>query len=244
MDDLIISLLAEKLNAFIAQGLPDLNNCFLRVKYAYPGISQEKSALLLNLHPFQRQIELKRIVGGILNGHYDNQEINGWIVHKWGCTRFNVNDQNRINNFVEHLNEGQVITDLEFFRISSLSKIVSFVSRENYFVFDSRVAYSLDGLLLEIQRERPELQVSFFPLPSARGNRSVEMRNRIQRIYPGADFFPYSRAYMEYNDLIPRLREQIEWAQDVPAFGVEMLLFVLGRTGGKIEERMKAFDEA
>ena len=242
MDDLIIFLLAEKLNAFIAQGLPDLNNCFSRVKYEYPGISQEKSARLLNLHPFQRQIELKRIVGDILNGHYDNQEINGWIVHKWGCTRFNVNDQNRINNFAKHLKEG-AITPAESSRISSLSKIASFVSRENYFVFDSRVAYSLDGLLLEIQRERPELQVSFFPLPSARGNRSVEMRNRIQRIYPGAVYFPRSQAYMEYNDLIPRLREQIEWAQDVPAFGVEMLLFALGRTNGEIEDGMRIFDE-
>lgn len=242
MDEQIINELAGKLNDFLSEQLPDLNMCYSGCKYNYPGIQQTESNRLGELPAFKRQLELKRLVGDLLNGDYTNQVLNSWIVKRWGgISRFNVSDQDRIDNFASHLNERE-IEPREFARISSLSKIASFACPKKLFIFDSRVAFSLDGLLLEIMRERPELQVSFFPLPSARGNRSVEMRNRIQRIYPGADFFPYSRAYMEYNDLLPRLRKGVNWEQDVPAFGVEMLLFALGRKNGEIEDRMRAFD--
>ena len=132
------------------------------------------------------------------------------------------------------------ITKAEFDRISSLSKIASFVYRDRFFIYDSRVAFSLDGFLLKMKQENPKLNIKFFPLPSAQGGRNKMrrdemMRRIIRQLYPDAIYLTKEETYAEYNSLILNLSKEKELKKQLPPCWIEMLLFALGKTDGIVE---------
>ena len=232
MDKVIIKGLVKQLKPFVSY---NLNESFTKVRYDCPGITQEEQSRLVSLDAFPGQLELKIVVGNLLNGSFTNWEVNEWIVHQWGGIRaFDVSKHTRITEFRDHLVNGRLLSS-EFQRISSLSKIASFVSSDEYFIYDSRVAFSLDGLLLKIWRDNPNMPIRFFPLPSAQGGRDVMMRRMINNLCPNASYLSIEETYTEYNNLILTLNKKKELNNDLPPCWIEMLLFALGKTDGVIE---------
>ena len=233
MDTTIINRLAVRLREYKEA---DLNGAFEKVRVDAPNLSVPEQNGLRDMAARDRQLELKRLVGERLGGSFENEPVNEWIVHRWGgITRFAVSDRERITGFRDHLAAGR-ITRQEFGRISSLSKIASFVNPSGYFVYDSRVAFALDGLLLDLSRTDSELRVRFFPIPSAQGGRDEMMRRMIAQEHPGAGYLTPADTYAEYNALILALANNEHLKKDLPSCWVEMLLFYLGRTGGEIED--------
>ena len=234
MDKQIIKKLANQLEHILAEHNVDLNQSFLRTKFDCPRITPDDLTQLERLEPFRRQIELKKVVGDLLHGSFEDGEINEWIVHRWGgIPAFNLNNHDRITNFRDHLADGRILP-AEFNCISSLSKIASFVSNNMYFIFDSRVAFALDGLLLKIWQGNPDLPIQFFPLPKAQGGRHESMKELIRQLYPNAVYLSPSEAYIEYNFLILALNKEEALNKGLPPYWIEMLLFELGKTNGVI----------
>ena len=237
-EEVIIKGLASELASYKSK---DLNVYFEGVKYDYPGISSANLSRLVKLNAFNRQLELKELVGDSMQNSYTKWELNKWIVHQWGgIPRFDISNHDRITKFRDHLQKG-AITAREFDRISSLSKIASFVSRDSFFIYDSRVAFSLDGLLLKMKQNRPQLPIKFFPIPSARNARDRRMKTLIIQSDPNAVFLSKEEAYIEYNKLILCLSKEKELKKDLPPRWIEMLLFALGKTNGIIETMMISY---
>lgn len=235
MNNLIIKELAKQLSRYASI---NLNEFYSNVRYDCPGLSQETQTRLKKLDAFPGQMELKRFVGELLQGSFENEEVNTWIVHQWGnISRFDTTKRERITGFRDHLAQGS-ITRNEFNRISSLSKIASFVSRDRFFVYDSRVAFSLDGLLLKVKQENPKLDVKYFHIPKAQGGRDEMMRRTISQQYPNADYYTKEETYAEYNSLILNLNKEKVLNKHLPPCWIEMLLFALGKTGGIIDQEV------
>lgn len=228
----IVKGLATLLKPFVSF---NLNDYFTKLRFDCPGISMDEQNRLNTIKAFHGQLELKRMVGELLQGSFTNWEVDEWIVHKWGgIPAFDVSKHNRITEFRDHLANGRLLP-IEFQRISSLSKIASFVSRDKYFIYDSRVAFSLDGLLLKMWQGNPNLPIQFFPLPPAQGGRDKMMRRMICQLCPDANYLSKEETYIEYNNLILDLSKEKEIKKDLPPCWIEMLLFVLGKTNGVTE---------
>lgn len=231
-------LLTRIANVLLRYSDTDLDIIFRNTRFDCPVLDDIEKRQLQGKRPFLRQLELKRLISERLNGSFENWDVNEWIVHNWGgITRFNIADHNRITGFRDHINAG-LVTNNEFKRISSLSKIASFVNPAEYFIYDSRVAFALDGILLEVKRNNPELDIHFFPLPSAIGGRDKTMKRYISNLYPEAHFLTPADVYSEYNALILSLAKNEKLKKNLPPSWVEMLLFHLGRTGGEIENSL------
>lgn len=236
MDKRIVKGLATLLKSFESF---NLNDGFTKLRYDCPGISKDEQNRLTTIGAFHGQLELKRLVGELLQGSFTNWNVDEWIVHQWGGIRaFNISRHDRIIEFRDHLVHGRLLP-IEFQRISSLSKIASFASRDRFFIYDSRVAFSLDGLLLKMWQKNPQLPVRFFPLPPAPGGRNEMMRRMIFQLCPTATYFSMEETYIEYNNLILDLSKEKKIKKNLPPCWIEMLLFVLGKTNGVIE---KMFD--
>ena len=224
------TFLVNKLKSYCGINL-DLT--YQNTKYDCPLLSnKQRNQLGQMTSSFQRQMKLKSMVSKRLKGHFDNWEVDSWIVHKWGgINNFNIDDHQRITTFKNNLQQG--FTE-SLKSISSLSKIASFVEPEHYFVYDSRVAYALNGLLLDYLKTNAGNSVVFYPMPSALGGRDKRMKSLILQRCPNASFYSENEAYERYNNVILSLNRGIN--DGLPPCRVEMLLFELGKTNGVIEK--------
>lgn len=83
-----------------------------------------------------------------------------FIIHDWGGIRtFNV-ETSRIDSFLADCDKLEKNVSLDC--ISSLSKVAAFYKPADNFIYDSRVAYSLNWILLSKDYDGP-----FFPIPDS-----------------------------------------------------------------------------
>lgn len=120
---------------------------------------------------FVKNLELKKAVSDLVN--YEQIKCNNellysiyeWIVVKFGnIRRFDKKSMKGAINFIDQL-EKNSSTGLD--RVASFSKIASFWRPSDYVIYDARVAYTLNWLLL---RNKSDV---FFPEPSASANTQV-----------------------------------------------------------------------
>jgi len=110
-----------------------------------------------------------------------------------------------------------------FSTISSLSKISSFLDCENYFIYDSRVIYALNWLLIKHTNKY------LFPQPAGRNREILKYdiftiyrllnKNEVRQIN-------YGDAYANYCELIKNLSLEV-YGKKYKAYRLEMLLFIL-----------------
>lgn len=96
---------------------------------------------------FKKNLKLKELLSGYLNGSFDNRELNFWIIRIWGgIGRFKESEDNqlKIKSFGNDLLNNKNVT---ISTIASLSKVASFVNPQKYFIYDSRALFSLNWLL-------------------------------------------------------------------------------------------------
>jgi hypothetical protein len=130
-----------------------------------------------------------------------------------------------------------------FDRIASSSKIGAFMFPEDLIIYDSRVAYSLNWILLTTGEEK-----DFFPIPEGRNSKmmafdmNVLIRLKLKEKYRPSDtssdnkkliskidnkvYYLKKTAYQKLNDLIKEVHVLL-WEDDCPKelYYTEMLLF-------------------
>lgn len=181
---------------------------------------------------FQKNEELKFILNQKITDA-PTEELYFWIINDWGGIKgFKKTQSNKgkIATFLRELQNGRT-SRLNFQVISSLSKIASLYDVKKYAIYDSKVIYSLNWLLLKYDRAN-----KFFPMPSGRNkiivNYGIDTILRflaLQDDYGNLTFYKSKDAYQEYCELIRRISLEVwddELRREHP-FYMEMLLWVI-----------------
>lgn len=125
---------------------------------------------LNTLCPFEKELQLKKIVGKKLNDYLTEPDLFYklcmWLIKDWGGIK-SANDNvtiKEIKDFLDTHKHGLYIS--KFDRISSISKVAAFLDPEKYVIYDSRVAYSLNWIILSQNAGK-----KYFPIPQGRNSK-------------------------------------------------------------------------
>lgn len=118
--------------------------------------------------PYDKELQLKSIVrAAMLKSHTDDsplfEQLSQWIIKDWGGIR-TAKDESTSQLIQEFLKN----KDAKFHRIASVSKIASYMYPEEFVIYDSRVAYSLNWILLSQNASE-----CFFPIPEGRNSKMM-----------------------------------------------------------------------
>lgn len=208
-------------------------------------ITKEQSEVLNNKTRFKKELELKTIIGQKLNEYNKESEeffqLCHWIIKDWGGIKTGKvkNTENLIMDFLGSKH-------LSFKRIASISKVAAFINPKKYVIYDSRVSYSLNWILLS-----EDAGEYFFPMPEGRNSKmsaldiSVLIRlKNIEHYYPKESellnnkkyisklddklFIKKENAYSELIKLVKSINKKL-WKGDkekeANLYYTEMLLF-------------------
>ncbi len=201
---------------------------------------------LNTISPFEKELILKEKVNYKLHElklveDQSFYELCLWIIKDWGGIRA-AKEEKTIPLIKEFLNSDNPI----FKRIASLSKVGSYMYPNKYIIYDSRVAYSLNWILLAENASN-----RFFPIPEGRNSKMlafdmnvlIRMKNSIhyepnniqdldKRQYINkidkSIYIPPKQAYSELNKLIAEVHKRL-WNGDYneKLYYTEMLLFAI-----------------
>lgn len=146
-----------------------------------------------------------------------------WIIKEWGGIKTFKKDElnhEKIKKFLSELNTSQ-LSKTSFERISSLSKVASFLAPSEYVIYDSRVIYSLNWLLLNYAPEQ-----SFFVQPKGRNTQlaKYDMQTLIRLCGRAEQYHSLENAYYEYCKLVKFLSDEV-YGKGAQPYLLEMLLF-------------------
>lgn len=209
-------------------------------------ISEYEYSNLKNTDSFSQNVSLKEHINKLIIGEDDEERLKNyyhWIVKEWGgIDRDKERLYNEIISTKECLKNSKI---LDFENISSKSKVLSFIDIENYIIYDSRVAYALNWILLKTKASN-----KFFPIPNGRNSKLMAFnmetiinlynknmyKSKINEI--NKKFFiyntyksiniPKNQAYYIACELIKRINYELwdDEKQEHP-FYTEMLLFAI-----------------
>jgi len=187
-------------------------------------------------NPFERNEALKfKLTEYFRQNPSDVESLHFWIINDWGGIKnFKNNDKNRskIRVFKNEVKNGK-LTRSTFSTISSLSKLSSFWDCENFAIYDSRVIYSLNWLILKLSNEK-----RYFPTPAGRSeviaNYNIDTVIRLFHKDKNRDedlYFSYKEAYHRYCRLMKDWSSKL-WHDNYSRrlkypFYLEMLLFLI-----------------
>jgi hypothetical protein len=194
--------------------------------------TKDKKSLKETTNGFDRTLMLKELIKQRANGIYNNTELNFWIINKWGGIKtFKETEKNikKISVFEKQLKKNKLTKDT-FGTISSLSKIPSFIDPDNFVIYDSRVIFTLNWLILTTEN----LGLKFFPMPTGRNKILVDFdMNTIIHLthlkqYQNKDelFINYQDAYFTFCNLIKKLSIEI-FGPNAKPYLLELLLFTI-----------------
>ena len=208
-------------------------------------ISENEISRLNNNSPLEKEILLKEILCEKLNDKHkvDKEGFNNlclWIIKDWGGIK-----GPKDSSTIEVVHEFLELKKPKFNRIASCSKVGAFMCPDKYIIYDSRVAYALNWIILSENAGK-----YFFPIPSGRNskmsafdmnvlirlmnvekyeadsvnnlNNKLFISNRDKSLY-----IKKSEAYVELNKLIKEVNNRLweEEAREKMLFYTEMLLF-------------------
>ena len=231
-------ILRDEIIDLLATELADYKDSILDLLENYTDF-ESLSLLDLQPHGFEFEGSKKGVrfideLRSFFHGKAIHYETSLWIITKWGgIGSFKDNPTNamKINNLESALSKRK-LNRPSFEVISSLSKIASFFNHEEYFVYDSRVIYTLNWLILKNKLANPQ----FFPMPDSRSSKLTlfDLKTVINLFYKDEikdDAWRKSRylntkdAYFIYCDLIKELNNRL--FPDHRPYYLEMLLFVI-----------------
>jgi hypothetical protein len=204
---------------------------------------------LVNEKPFEKEIKLKiriclKLNDFLKNSKTDFNNLSLWIIKNWGGIN-SPNDSKTLNLIDNYLDKGII----KFDRIASLSKVLAYLKPKEFIIYDSRVAYSLNWILLSNR-----IESKFFPIPEGRNskmiafdmnvlirmnhinsykvNNELEFKNKqfISKIDKKV-FIPKNQAYFELNKTISQISKKL-WSNEKTEYlyYTEMLLFAIADT--------------
>lgn len=229
----------KKIGKVLEPYITDLDNQL----YEYSDFNKLKIDLLIkrgfDYNSLDRKLDFVDSLRHYLNHeniHDENYEVKFWIINDWGgITSFKdkVDKSNRlkIDDFLRRIQERKKLTKPLFEVISSLSKVASFSDSSNFFVYDSRVIYALNWLLLKNDIK----DIKFFPMPQGRNAKlsfydldtiiKLSRKNDFNDLDISDFYCGYAEAYYLYCDLIKKLAKEL--IPERPAYHLEMFLFTL-----------------
>ncbi len=193
----------------------------LEEKYYWEIPKSSPVKIPFDLNNYEKNIYLKKYLKALLNKDKD-LKIHYWIIQQWGGIKSfkqNIKNNEKILKFKKQLQDEKMTRDI-FDRISSLSKIASFIDPEKYIIYDSRVIYSLNWLLFKYSEEK-----ELFPQPIGRNNRinQYDLFTLVKLANKGHIEKSYKFAYFDYCKLMIFLCENV-YGNSKP-YLLEMLLF-------------------
>jgi hypothetical protein len=179
---------------------------------------EEQNKLEKSSSIFEENSLLKDIVSKKIKLGNNKIRCYNWVVKKWGGIPKFKKPIEFINDFFEELNSG--IMGYKYYSIiSSLSKIAAFKSPEDFFIYDSRVAFTLNWLLIKSKKET----LHFF-IPKSRNKFIIENLNDFTSLFNG-EYLDKNVTYTIYNKLIKKIYQSKLKFDKV--FCVEMFLWGL-----------------
>jgi hypothetical protein len=183
-----------------------------------------------SISKFSEFVLLKDLICKRAKSSFTNLNLNFWLINDWGGIKtFQRTEKNeaKILLFADQLKEGRLSHDT-FSTISSLSKIASFVDPKNFVIYDSRVIYSINWLILTTKPSG----VKFFPMPTGRNKQIqdfdlktiIHLTNLKQYKSGETLFYTNEEAYHTFCSLVKTLSKKIFKQLDKP-YLLEMLLF-------------------
>ncbi|NJM78703.1 MAG: hypothetical protein HC854_02030 [Flavobacterium sp.] len=197
--------------------------------------SIETEQLLNDKNPFNQNVKLKWILSEKYKTNTEQNYIDFWIVNNWGGIRgFKLNERNikKVKRFKKQLEKQKLSLDC-FSTISSLSKISSFIDPENFVIYDSRVIYTLNWLILTCENQNG-FKEKYFPMPSGRNKIITDFdMNTIVNAFHISEYIENTElyvsqqiAYFKFCEFIKTNTEFIYGKGSKP-YELEMLLFTL-----------------
>lgn len=194
---------------------------------------------------YEKEILLKKYLSKYLNFECSSSKIPtdnfkmicNWIVRNWGGIK-----TGELKIDLELIDKIKT-SDLPFERIASYSKIASFINPSKQIIYDSRVAYSINWILLSSTK----INSDFFPIPEGRNSKlmAFDMNVLIHLILKDkfqdsienltdkyfintidTELYIYkNEAYFKLNELINLAHKKLWGEDDIELFKTEMLLF-------------------
>lgn len=211
--------------------------------------SKETEKLSTDNNPFEQNVRLKWILSEKYKTNTEQNFIDFWIVNNWGGIRgFKPNERNieKVRRFKKQLEKRKLSLDC-FSTISSLSKISSFIDPENFVIYDSRVIYTLNWLILTCENQNG-FKKKYFPMPSGRNkiianfdmNTIVNISHISEYVENTELYVSQQNAYFQFCDFIKTNKELI-YGENSKPYELEMLLFTLAdkEIFEELKERIK-----
>jgi len=211
--------------------------------------SAETNRLKTHQNPFDQNVELKWILSKKYQSNSEQNFIDFWIINVWGGIRgFKPNERNieKILRFKKQIEKGRLSLDC-FSTISSLSKISSFLHPEKFVIYDSRVIYTLNWLILTCENTNG-LNEKYYPMPSGRNriiadfdmNTIINISHISEYMEKEELFISQQQAYFSFCDFIKKATKEIYGINAKP-YELEMLLFTLAdkEIFKELKERIK-----
>jgi len=194
--------------------------------------TKDKKSLKETVNGFDRTILLKELIKQRAKGVYDNTELNFWVINKWGGIKtFKKTPKNieKISVFEKQLIKKKLTKDT-FGTISSLSKIPSFIDPDNFVIYDSKVIFTLNWLILTTDSQG----LKFFPMPTGRNkilvdfdmNTIIHLTHLKQYQNKEEIFINHQDAYFTFCDLMKKLSFKV-FGSNAKPYLIELLLFTI-----------------
>lgn len=204
---------------------------------------------------FNKTIELKNILSDKLLYYYENEkpkfnELSLWIIRKWG--RISKGDDKTLLDLIDKFVESKGKTDLK--RISSKSKVLGFMYPKEFIIYDSRIAFAMNLVLL-LSYSSPSIQ-KYFPVPDTLNtklkafdlyslirSKTIRKTTKFPRREAEKRYFCSDEtAYIEMNKLVIAINKKL-WDNERKnePFYTQMLLFTIADTI-LLDEITKEFD--
>jgi len=157
------------------------------------------------LTPYEKELQLKKIVGKKLRDTFktDTDLFNKlclWIIKDWGGIN-TASDSDTIYLIKEFLAKDKPV----FKRIASASKVGAFMFPERNVIYDSRVAYTLNWIILSENAGQ-----YFFPIPEGRNSKmSAFDLNVLIRLKNISNYKPTNIEHLDHKRFIKNADKQI-----------------------------------
>ncbi|RUA34487.1 MAG: hypothetical protein DSY77_05090 [Bacteroidetes bacterium] len=210
--------------------------------------TKERERLFFKKSPFYQNIQLKEILKEKYEKTSNTTPLDFWIINEWGGIRgFKANDRNqeKIRKFREQLIKRKLTLD-SFSTISSLSKLSSFIDPDNFVIYDSRVIFTINWLILTCENQN-NLKIKYYPMPNGRNKiiSDFDMNTIINVVHvldyhENSLFIHKQQAYFNFCDFIKSATKEI-FDKDTKPYQLEMLLFTLAdkEIFNEIKNRLK-----
>lgn len=177
-----------------------------------------------------KNLLLKEMLSDYLKGSYKKQVVNFWIINKWGGIpwKSNTDNQARITKFSEELADQKNLMYSDN-AISSISKVMSFVNPQKYFIYDSRAVFSLNWLLYKSGEK-----ANYYCQPQSQGKIAPYFISNFicDKLGIKIKKSVNVKMYLDYCNLINELYPEVfDEDKEKQPYKLEMLLFWIAKEG-------------